>query len=62
MLDEWDSWSKINPGGTIGHAARFYAYLAEHRPELLEFRYSTAEKLQVIRSWLLTTGRIREQS
>jgi hypothetical protein len=60
VLAEWDSWAKANPGGTGRHASRFYTHLVQHRPELLDFKYSTADKLQVIRSWLLTAGRITE--
>ena len=61
VLAEWDSWSEINPGSTAGHAVRFYAHLVRQRPDLLDFRYSTADKLQLIRSWLLTAGRISDQ-
>jgi hypothetical protein len=59
VLAEWDSWSRFNPGDAAAHAPRFYCHLLENRPDLLDFRYSTADKSQLIQSWLLTAGRIK---
>jgi hypothetical protein len=58
-LAEWDSWSKSNPGDTAASASLFYSHLLKNRPDLLEFKYSTGDKSQLIQSWLLTAGRIK---
>jgi hypothetical protein len=62
VLAEWDSWSMLNPGDTAAHAVRFHSHLLENRPDLLDFRYSTADKSQLIQSWLLTARRIKSSS
>jgi hypothetical protein len=59
VLAEWDSWSKSNPGDAAAHALLFYSHLLENRPDLLDFKYSTADRSQLIQSWLLTAGRIK---
>jgi hypothetical protein len=62
VLAEWDRWSSSNPGDTAARALLFYSHLLDHRPDLLDFKYSTADKLQVIQSWLLTAGRIKSSN
>ena len=66
VIREWDSWAARNPEETntsLGRGRRFFQYLQQERPELLDFPSSFSEnfdKGQVVHRWLLSEGRVKD--
>ena len=66
VIREWDSWAARNPEETntsLGGGRRFFQYLQQERPELLDFPSSFAENFDkglVVHRWLLREGRVKD--
>ena len=64
VIREWDSWAARNPeeAKTILGGRRFFQYLQQERPDLLNFRgfYEGFDKGRVVHKWLLSEGRVKD--
>ena len=63
VIQEWDSWPARNPEeAKITGGKRFFQYLQQERPDLLDFRvgfYDNFDKGLVVHEWLLHERRVK---
>ena len=65
VIREWDSWAARNPeeANTILGGRRFFQYLQQERPDLLDFRVGYGDRFDkglVVHRWLLSKGRVKD--
>ena len=64
VIREWDSWVVRNPEeAKLMGGMRFYRYLQQERPDLLNFRVGYTDRFDkglVVHQWLLSEGRVKD--
>ena len=59
ILREWDSWAKQYPTDSAHRGVQFFNHLENSTSELFSFKSITEDKWQMVRSWLLRGGRVK---
>jgi hypothetical protein len=61
VLQEWDRWAQKHPhDAIISGGIAFFTYPQRDRPDLLLDFKSPGDKWQIVHSWLLRAGKVRD--
>jgi hypothetical protein len=61
ILKEWDSWAQRHPSdANTSGGMLFFTYLQKNRPDLLLDFKSRGDKWQIVNSWLLQSGKLKD--